>query len=141
VSNVKMSSSLGIDNLPGTSIHSWIGFRLVLNPNPNYLLWHLYFLLMPKRKYQRKGPSFRQRQRPAGIALFLTGMSSFFGKYRRISSCQKRRSLLRRDHPLRSGVPRGWPVPEPGDFAVGAGIRDFLNRLSLNDPSFQPKLL
>ena len=66
----------------------------------------------------------RQRQRATGIALFLTGMGSFFGCCRRFSSCQKRRSLLRRDHSLRSGVPRGRPVPEPGDFEWWDGIEN-----------------
>ena len=52
---------------------------LGLYPDLCFFLWHLYFLLMPKRKYQRKGQSYRQRQRATGIALFLTGMGSFFG--------------------------------------------------------------
>ena len=99
-------------SVPYETIPSVAGFSLVLSHILYAFLWHLYFLLMPKRKYQRKGQSYRQRQRPAGIALFLTGMGSFFGCCRRFSSCQKRRSLLRRDHSLRSGVPRGRPVPE-----------------------------
>ena len=61
--------------------------------------WHLHFsrvllLFCLPKKVTKKGQSFRLRQRPAGIALFLTGLGSFFGASVRFPSGQKRRSLL-----------------------------------------------
>jgi len=116
-------------SVPYETIPSVVGFRLVLSEVLYAFLWHLYFLLMPKRKYQRKGQSYRQRLRPTGIALFLTGLGSFFGCCRRFSSCQKRRSLLRRDHSLRSGVPRGRPVPEQKNMLCDLKVRSNIRML------------
>jgi hypothetical protein len=55
----------------------------------------------------------------------LTGIGAFFGTFRRFLSCQKRRSLLRRDHPLRSGAPRRPRARAKGGLVGALGVFSF----------------
>ena len=81
----------------------------------------------PKESTKEKGSLFYPQKpwRRRAFALFLTGMGAFFGTFRRFSSCQKRRSLLRRDHPLRSGAPRRPRARAKGGLVGGLGVRTF----------------
>ena len=73
------------------------GFK---SKSESLFLW--YFLLMPKRRYQRKGPTYRQRQRATGIAQ--KGTPSCVGTIPFGRAC------------LADGR-----CQSKGDFAVGAG--------------------
>jgi hypothetical protein len=55
-----------------------------------------FLLFAQKKSNKRKGHSFRQRQRPTEIALFLTGCSSFFEAPRFALPVKKGAPLLRR---------------------------------------------
>jgi hypothetical protein len=67
-----------------------------------------FLLFAQKKSNKRKGHSFRQRQRPAEIALFLTGCPSFFEASHFALPVKKGAPLLRRGpSPAVSGVPRG----------------------------------
>ncbi len=55
-----------------------------------------FLLFAQKKSNKRKGHSFRQRQRPAEIALFLTGCPSFFEASHFVLPVKKGAPLLRR---------------------------------------------
>jgi hypothetical protein len=77
-----------------------------------YIFSNIFFFFCLPKKRTKKGPSFRQCQRPAGIALFLTGLGSFFA-----TACYTL--------PVKIGAPdeKSGPSPSVGHASRSARIR------------------